>query len=67
LEIRLLRIPEVARILDVNEDRVYTLAREGILPHIRLGRQIRVDRIALENFIESGGKALPGIWKREQL
>jgi len=62
---KLLRIPTVAKILDVSEDRVYSLAREGVLPHVRLGRQIRVDSDALEEFINSGGKALPGGWRRE--
>lgn len=62
---KLLRIPTVAQILDVSEDRVYSLAREGVLPHVRLGRQIRVDSDALEEFINNGGKALPGGWRRE--
>jgi len=62
---KLLRMPEVARILDIREDRVYQLCREGILPHCRLGRQIRIDPEELEAFIKNGGKALPGGWKRE--
>ena len=63
---RLLKVPEVARILDTSEGRVYTMLREGILPGVRLGRQIRVDREALEEFIRNGGQALPGGWKRER-
>lgn len=62
---RLLRISEVAKILDVSEDRVYSLAREEILPHVRLGRQIRIDSTILDEFIRNGGKALPGVWRRE--
>lgn len=62
---RLLRVPEVARILDTSEGRIYEMARQGILPTVRLGRQIRVDRKALDTFIEGGGQALPGGWKRE--
>jgi len=62
---RLLKVPEVARILDTSEGRVYTMLREGILPGVRLGRQIRVDREALEEFIRNGGQALPGGWKRD--
>ncbi len=65
MSLKLLQIRSVAKILDVSEDRVYTLAREGILPHVRLGRQIRVDSQVLEEFIRGGGKALPGGWRRE--
>jgi excisionase family DNA binding protein len=64
--LKLLRIQSVAKILDVSEDRVYALAREGILPHVRLGRQVRVDSQTLEEFIRKGGKALPGGWRREE-
>ncbi len=62
---RLLRVPEVARILDTTEGRIYEIARQGILPTVRLGRQIRIDREALEEFIKNGGQALPGGWRRE--
>ncbi len=62
---RLFKIHEVAVILDVSEDRVYSLAREGLLPHVRLGRQIRIDSDILDEFIKAGGKALPGGWKKE--
>ncbi len=65
MSLNLLKINSVAKILDVSEDRVYTLAREGILPHVRLGRQIRIDSQVLEEFIRGGGKALPGGWRRE--
>lgn len=58
-------VPEVARILDVPETRVYELCRRGLLPHVKLGRQVRVDREALDEFIRSGGKALPGGWRWE--
>lgn len=63
--VRLLRVPHVARILDVSEDRVYELAREGVLPAVRLGRQIRFDEDKLRAWIDQGGCALPGGWRRE--
>lgn len=62
---RLLRVQEVARIFDCSEQRIYEMARQGILPSVRLGRQIRIDREALEKFIEGGGQALAGGWKKE--
>jgi excisionase family DNA binding protein len=55
---------EVARILKVKPPRVQELVRQGILPHFRLGRQIRIDRQRLQHFIERGGQALPGGWRR---
>jgi hypothetical protein len=41
------------------------LARRGTLPHFRLGRQIRISRAQLEQFIQQGGQALPGGWRKE--
>ena len=55
---------EVARILKVERSRVQELVRQDIIPHFRLGRQIRVDRQQLRHFIERGGQALPGGWRR---
>ncbi len=55
---------EVARILKVKPARVQELVRQGILPHFRLGRQIRIDQQQLQHFIERGGQALPGGWRR---
>ena len=60
----LLTIPEVARVLRVPPARAYNLAREGLIPTVRVGRQVRVDRDALRHWIDDGGCALPGGWKR---
>ena len=60
---RLLTIPEAAEVLRVPRARIYQLAREGLLPVVHLGRQLRVDESALQDWIASGGKALPGGWK----
>ncbi|MCM3724585.1 helix-turn-helix domain-containing protein [Neobacillus cucumis] len=61
----LITVPEAAPILGISVERTYTLAREGILPVVRLGRQIRLDPVQLDNWIARGGKALPGGWKHE--
>ncbi len=61
----LLTAPEVARILRVRTSRVYELAREGLLPATRMGRQLRIDEALLRRWIKSGGEALPGGWRRE--
>ena len=62
---RLITIPEVSQILEVNVQRAYELVRLGLIPSVRLGRQVRVDSKSLEDFIEKGGKALSGGWKKE--
>ena len=64
-EKKLLTIEKVAFRLGITEARGYELARTNILPVVRLGRQIRIDPDALEEFIKKGGQALPGGWKKE--
>ncbi len=51
--------------LDVRDDRVYALVREGLLPHVRLGRQIRFDADQLDEWKRNGGQSLPGGWRKE--
>ena len=51
--------------LGVSYARAAELARQELIPVVRLGRQVRVNPVALEEFISSGGKSLPGGWRRE--
>ena len=62
---KLLKCKDLAEQWSLSEDRIYTLAREGIIPSIRIGRTLRFSPTAIEEFISNGGKALPGVWKRE--
>lgn len=62
---KLLRVDEVAEMFGMTEERIYTLAREGILPVCKLGRQLRFSEKAIEDFINNGGKAFPGGWRKE--
>ena len=55
---KLLTIPEVARVLHVRTERAYQLAREGVLPVVRVGRQVRVAERALDRWIAAGGRTL---------
>ena len=48
-------VTEVAAILAVSTPAAYALIREGRLPAVRLGRRIRVDAHALEQWIAQGG------------
>jgi excisionase family DNA binding protein len=60
----LLTLQEVAERLSVSYGRAAELARLNVIPVVRLGRQIRVDPIRLQEFIAGGGRALPGGWRR---
>jgi excisionase family DNA binding protein len=62
---KLLTIMEVCDRLAISYPRAAQLAREGILPVVKLGRQTRIDPKRLEEFIQTGGKALPGGWRRK--
>jgi excisionase family DNA binding protein len=61
----LLTAQQVAVLLQVPKARVYELAREGLIPAVRLGRQIRVSASALDDWIADGGQALPDGWRRD--
>lgn len=56
---------EAAERLSVSVQRVYEMARLGIVPCVRLGRTVRFDPAAIEGYVASGGKALAGGWRRE--
>jgi hypothetical protein len=48
--------------------RALQAARTGVLPRgvvIRLGRQVRFSAAALRSYLEGGGAALPGGWRRK--
>ncbi len=65
---RLITAKSTAEILGVSEGRVYEMVRTNLLPRgvvVHLGRQIRIDRDALEEWIRAGGQALAGGWRRE--
>ncbi len=45
---------------------VWRLCRQGVLPHVRLGRKVMFSPSMLEDWIAAGGQALPGGWRREE-
>jgi hypothetical protein len=47
------------------KDRVYQLARQGVIPCIRLGSVVKFDLRKVAEWIDNGGSALPGGWRRE--
>jgi excisionase family DNA binding protein len=53
---KLLTAKEVSQVLQVKPARVYELARERVIPSVRLGeRQVRFDEAALREWIARGG------------
>ncbi|GMA60353.1 helix-turn-helix domain-containing protein [Alicyclobacillus fastidiosus] len=56
---------EIAELLDVTTQRVYDLARQNIIPHVRLGRVVKFDLERVQQWIDAGGTPLPGGWRRE--
>ncbi len=55
----LLTVEQAAELLQVSKGVAYDLILEGRLPHVRLGRVIRVPRFGLEQWIarEAGASA----------
>ncbi|MBA2671626.1 MAG: helix-turn-helix domain-containing protein [Gemmatimonadetes bacterium] len=44
---------------------IYRMCREGILPHVRLGRKVKFAPEQIEDYLRAGGQALPGGWRKE--
>jgi excisionase family DNA binding protein len=56
----LLRSGPAADYLNITEYQLYNKTREGIIPAVRIGRQLRWSKEALDEFIQSGGKGFDG-------
>ena len=53
---KLLKVKDVAELLDLKPARVYEICREKSIPFILIGqRQYRFSKTALQNWIENGG------------
>ena len=63
-QLRLLTMKEVAQRLGISLQRAYEMGRMGLLPVVRLGRQLRVEEGRLASWVESGGRGLAGGWRR---
>jgi excisionase family DNA binding protein len=59
LRFHLMTVPEAAIALNLPKQRVYELLRLGLLPGVRFGRQLRIERTALQAWIAAGGRGLP--------
>lgn len=62
-------IRDVAAILQVSPKTVYKIVKDQELPHIRVGKQIRVSAAALERYLQGGdndGKTATGKSVRQE-
>lgn len=64
-ETKLVKANVVARCLDITEARAYELAKLGLLPCVRIGRQVRFRPEQVEEFIANGGATLSNGWRKE--
>lgn len=48
---KLYTVPEVAKLLRCTPNAVYNLVRTGAIPHMRVGKLIRFEAQAIENWI----------------
>lgn len=54
---RLVNVEYPKERLDEPEWRIYELCRKGIIPHVRIGRRVKFDPQAIEDWIRQGGAA----------
>jgi excisionase family DNA binding protein len=56
--VKILLAPEAAALLRVTPNRVYELAKRGVIPCVRVGRQVRFSEEHLLEWIGNGGSPL---------
>jgi len=55
----MLTADEASQVLRVRKPQLYALARDGIVPAVRVGRAVRFNRDILLNWIRTGGATRP--------
>lgn len=56
---------QIAKLLNMSQYRVYEAVREGLLPAVHIGRQIRVEESAFIQWARGGGQRYAGGWRRQ--
>lgn len=54
---RLIDASELSEALGYPKSRIYELVRQGEIPHVRFGRAVRFDPVAVREWIDAGGTA----------
>ena len=52
---RFLQIEQVSALLEISDTTAKRLVKKGVLPAIRVGRQIRIDQRRLREWLDRGG------------
>ena len=60
----LLNAQDVGDLLSLRTKQVYQLARQGIVPAVRVGRLLRFDADALDRWIAAGGQGFDAGWRQ---
>ena len=55
----MLTADEASTLLRIRRPQIYALARDGIIPSVRIGRAVRFSRTQLLQWIEAGGASIP--------
>ncbi len=63
---RLVRAGPVAKYLGISRARCYLLAREKILPSVRLGRSVYFDTEEILRFIQENGRGWQHGWRKTE-
>ncbi len=46
-------IPEVARFLKISRSKVYGLVQQGLIPHVRIGKNVRITDRDLQAWLDT--------------
>ena len=56
----LLTVKEAAKLMNIGRDMTYALVADGRIPHVRLGRHIRIPRASLIAHLQAEAEKLHG-------
>ena len=63
-ERRLVDAGAIGRRLGLGRRAILYFARQGTIPVVRVGRHVRFDTEQIEAWIQAGGRALVGDWRK---
>ncbi|MBS2039155.1 helix-turn-helix domain-containing protein [bacterium] len=52
---RFFTVVEIAELLNLSPDRVYEAIRQDLLPSVHIGRQVRIEEQAFNEWVRQGG------------
>lgn len=52
---RFFTVLEIAELLNLSPDRVYEAIRQNLLPSVHIGRQVRIEEQAFNEWVRQGG------------